>query len=231
MHWGQCIITLPSTVNELDWWAFSGCIELSEVVCLGGERLLNIDRDYLSMLPMFIGHDFPDRRLCRRLSGEDGMLNKEVLKKLLGREAFYHCPSVEVKIPISWAFRERMERLPLQCRVSVLERIRRLYRLELLQDDSVLACFSLVGRDAVIKDTGHQTAWRVFQVLQLIAFLELKESSILFELTLWKSRIDETAFVPRTDCRVSVPDTVKSLIMEYCGFAGFLEPAIEGGRD
>ena len=183
------------------------------MIFLGGERLLN--------------QEFLDRRL----SGEDGILNQEVLQKMFGRETFYACQDLRsVKISISWALCERVERLPSECRVSVEERIRGLPRLELRQDGSVLACFPLVGRDAVIKDTGHQTAWRVFQVLQLIAFHELKEFSILFELAMWKSRIGGATSVPRADFRVSVPDTVKSLIMEYCGFAGFLEPAIEGGR-
>ena len=66
------------------------------------------------------------------------------------------------------------------------------------------------------------------QILSLIAFHELKESSILLELAVWKSRVDWATSVPRADCRVEIPDPAKSLIMEYCGFAGFLEPAIEG---
>ena len=48
----------------------------------------------------------------------------------------------------------------------------------------------------------------------------------VIELAMWKSRLDEGR--ARTDCRVSVPDPAKWLIMEYCGFAEFLEPAIEG---
>ena len=64
-------------------------------------------------------------------------------------------------------------------------------------------------------------------MLQLIAFHELKEASILIELALWKTRIEGTVD-SRVDCRVPIPDPVKSLIMEYCGFAGFLEPVIEG---
>ena len=65
-------------------------------------------------------------------------------------------------------------------------------------------------------------------MLQLIAFHELKESSILLELAMWKSGIDGATSVPRADCRVAIPDPAKSLIMEYGGFAGFLEPVIEG---
>ena len=77
-----------------------------------------------------------------------------------------------------------------------------------------------------VEDTNNQTAESLHQVLRLISFHELKESSILIELAMWKSRLDEGR--ARTDCRVSVPDPAKWLIMEYCGFAEFLEPAIEG---
>ena len=76
-----------------------------------------------------------------------------------------------------------------------------------------------------IQDINLETARSLHQVLQLIAFHELKESSILIELAIWKSRIDGDR--KRADCRVSVPDPAKKLTIEYCGFAGFLKPSIE----
>ena len=73
-----------------------------------------------------------------------------------------------------------------------------------------------------VRDTNNETARSLYQVLQLIAFHELKESSILIELALWKSIIDKGG---DREYRVAVPGPAKSLIMEYCGFAGFLRPA------
>ena len=125
----------------------------------------------------------------------------------------------------SWALCERMERLPPKCRVSVVERIRGLHRLELTQDGSVFACFPFEDWFG-IQDTNNKTARSVYKVLQLIAFHELEESCILIDLAMWKSRID--ANQARTDCRGAIPGPAKSLIIEYCGFAGFLRPAIEG---
>ena len=138
-----------------------------------------------------------------------------------------------------------MTRLPRECKANVEQRIRNPRRLELLQDGNVLACFPVVSRapedesddsdtdsedefEFDVQDTDLETARSLHQLLQTIAFHELKESSILIELAVWKSRIDETTSVPRADCRVAIPDPAKSLIMEYCGFAGFLEPVIEG---
>ena len=225
-------VTLPSTITNLGENSFLGCINLSEVILLGGGMLLN--------------QDF----FARGFSGEEpGLLNQRAIEEILFDEvderrdfAFHDCPLTEVRISISCAVSERMARLTPECRVSVEERILNLPRLELMQDGNVLACFPLVSRepdddaadefdteedsDADIQDTNNETARSVDQVLQWIAFHELKESSILIELAMWKSRIDGDQ--ARSDCRVAIPGPAKSLIMEYCGFAGFLGPAIEG---
>ena len=132
-----------------------------------------------------------------------------------------------------------MARLPQECRVFVEERICNLRRLELTHDGNVLVCFPVVSsflgveddsNDEELKydvqDTNLETASSLYRVLQLIAFHELKESSILIELAMWKSRIDGDR--ARADCRASIPGPAKSLIMEYVGFGGFLRPAIEG---
>ena len=115
--------TVPSTVTELGVRAFRGCSNLSEVIFLVGERLLN--KTFLD----------------RRLSGEEGILNRRKINEMNGRHAFYDCPLAAVKISISWALCERMARLLPECSVSVVERIRRLPRLEHIQDGRVFACF------------------------------------------------------------------------------------------
>ena len=116
--------TVPSTVTELGVRAFRGCSNLSEVIFLVGERLLN--KTFLD----------------RRLSGEEGILNRRKINEMNGRHAFYDCPLAAVKISISWALCERMARLLPECSVSVVERIRRLPRLEHIQDGRVFACWS-----------------------------------------------------------------------------------------
>ncbi|EJK50393.1 hypothetical protein THAOC_30645 [Thalassiosira oceanica] len=222
-------VTLPSTVTKLEYRAFFRCSNLSELIFLGGKRLLE--------------QEFFARGLFSR---ERGLLNQGALYEIIFDEnrmfAFCGCPLATVKVSISWALSERMSRLPTECRVSVEERIRNLVRLELMQGGDVLACFPLVTRrlnfgarndyDAggvdlfKIQDTNLDTAKSLYQVLQLIAFHELKESSILIDLAVWKSMIDGDE--ARADCRVAIPGPAKSLIMEYCGYAGFLRPAIDG---
>ncbi|EJK51182.1 hypothetical protein THAOC_29668 [Thalassiosira oceanica] len=221
-------LTIPSTVTELGMRAFFRCINLSEVIFLGGKRLLNqglVDCGF-------------------RQRDEQGLLNHEALDKMLvdddGDFAFLSCPLTTVKISISWAVSERMARLPRECMLFVEERIHRLRLLELLQDGDVFACFPVVVSRATgvnadddyddetedgayqVLDTNFETARSLYQVLQLISFHELKESSILIELAFWKSTIDEGG---DRAYRVAIPGPAKSLLMEYCGFAGYLRPA------
>ena len=97
-----------------------------------------------------------------------------------------------MKISVSWAVSGRMARLTPECRIAVEERIGNLTRLELMQDGNVVACFPLVSRasdedaedyvNVEVQDTNLETARSVYRVLQLIAFHELKESSILIDL-------------------------------------------------
>ena len=206
-----------SDYTKLGKAAIGCCTNLSEVIFLGGKRLLN--------------QDFVARGL---FSKEQGLLNERILEALVntGRiEAFSRCQSLTtVKISITWALSERMARLPQVCRLSVEERMHGLRRLE-LQDGDVLACFPIVtingGNDVNIQDTNLETTRSLHQVLQLIVFHELKEASILIELTMWKSSIYGAVSAPRAECRVSIPDPAKCAIMEYCGFAGFLVPSID----
>ena len=214
-------VTLPSTVTKLGQCTFFGCSNLAEVILLGGKRLLN--------------QDF----FARGFSGEEqGLLNQGSLEKILFDEyhhfAFRGCPLRAVKISISLALSERMARLTPERRFSVEERIRGLPCLEFTQDGNIVACFPVVRRVSAengsdvedIQDTKNETVKNVYNVLQLIAFHELKGSSIMIELAMWKSRINEDR--ERADCRVAIPGPAKSLIMEYCGYAGFLRPAMEG---
>ena len=213
-------VTIPLTVTKLDRASFHGCSNLIDVIFLGGERLLK-------------------KEFLERCLSSEGVLDQKVIHAMIGKCPFGECPELgTVKISTSWALSERMTRLPHECRL-VFERIRNLPRLELTQDGNIFACFHFVD-GFEIQDTkletarslsGYylETARSLHRLLQLIAFHELKESSILIELAMWKSKIDEDR--ARAECRLPIPDPAKSLIMEYCGFAGFLEPAIEGNGD
>mmetsp|Transcript_2917 Transcript_2917/g.6509 ORF Transcript_2917/g.6509 Transcript_2917/m.6509 type:complete len:284 (-) Transcript_2917:135-986(-) len=213
-------VTIPSSVAGLGCCAFHGCRELSEVILLSGERFLSQE---------FLNLDLVGKKV--------GLLNQESLEDFLFDEdlneeryfAFHDCPLNKVKVYMSHALSERMERLPQDCRRSVEERIRDMDRLEVMQDGNALACFPVVrSNDTVnVQDANDATARSLNRAFMWIAFHELKESSILIELVMWKSKIDSSLSdgLPREDCRVAIPGPAKTAIMEYCGFAGILKPA------
>ncbi|EJK72811.1 hypothetical protein THAOC_05619 [Thalassiosira oceanica] len=199
-------VTVPSSVTKLGYKAFGVCTNLTEVILQCGERLLN--------------QGFLDRGL---LDGERA-LNKNSLNEMisngnddcsLATSVFLRCPLTSLKISIPRALSERVERLPGECRLSIEQRVHDLRRLELTQDGNILAGFPLIRRFSnfysVVEDTNDETAESLHQVLRLICFHELKEFSIVIELAMWKSRFDEDQ--ARADCRTSVPDPAKSLII------------------
>ncbi|EJK44729.1 hypothetical protein THAOC_36709, partial [Thalassiosira oceanica] len=200
-------VSIPPSVTELSW-TFRGCSNLAEVILLG-EGFLDLDH----------------------LRGE-AAINKTKIIKMFGPAilcAFHDCGLTTIKIELSLA------RLPEECRRSVEGEIPDMHRLELTQDGNIFASYPVVRRssgDMDVQDTNNQTAASLHRLLRLISFHELKESSILAELAMWKSRIDQaTTLVPpeeRPEYRVSIPYPARCLIMEYCGFTDFLEPAIEG---
>ncbi|EJK60084.1 hypothetical protein THAOC_19626, partial [Thalassiosira oceanica] len=246
-------VIIPSTVTVVGVKIFCRCSNLIEVQLKEGLQIIReFAFEYCSALrSVTIPSTVTENTSTAIFDSEEeqGLLDQEALDEMLfdedGDFAFLSCPLTTVKISISWAVSERMARLPRECMLSVEEKIRNLYFLELLQDVDVLACFPVIrmapGDEAEddsedeaendtfkVRDPNNETARIMYQVLQLIVFHELKESSIVIELAMWKSRIDGTTPVRREDCRVAIPDPAKKLVMEYCGFLGFLEPVIEG---
>jgi len=55
-----------------------------------------------------------------------------------------------------------------------------------------------------------------------LSYHEMKEATTLFELALWKSRIDQAADdaydMNRNACRIEVPGPVKDIILQYIGY-------------
>ncbi|EJK73461.1 hypothetical protein THAOC_04913, partial [Thalassiosira oceanica] len=207
-------VTIPSTVTELGSCAFYYCRNLSDVIFLGGKRLLNQE---------YVDCGFRQRE-------EQGLLNQEALDEMLFGDferrdfAFLGCPLTMVKISISWAVTERMARLPQECKLSVEERIHNLNRLE-LEDGDVFACFPVVLRrrskrapdddqdDDIFEvlDTNHETARSLHKVLQLLLVdVQLNEGLRI---------LDSFAFEGCTSLRsVIIPSTVTHL--GWCAFYG-----------
>ena len=56
------------------------------------------------------------------------------------------------------------------------------------------------------------------KIVKLITYYEVKEATTLFELALWKAKIDQAdrgRLLIRGSCRVEVPGPVKDSILQY----------------
>ena len=72
---------------------------------------------------------------------------------------------------------------------------------------------------------GNSTKWKavkeivIDKIIDLLTYYEIKEATTLFELALWKAKIDmvqdETNPTSRQECRMEVPGPAKELILQY----------------
>ncbi|EJK44861.1 hypothetical protein THAOC_36567 [Thalassiosira oceanica] len=214
-------VAIPSTVTELGDGAFGGCRSLIEVQLREGLQIIG------------------KQAFANCLAIQSVTIPSTVTK--FGTLAFHHCSNLSEVILLGGerlidqaflargVFREEQGILNQGTLDEILLSFRDcpLTTVKLSISWAVSERMSRLLPEFEVKDD-LETARSLYQVLQWIAFNELKESSILIELAIWKSRIDWETVELRPDCRVPIPDTVKSLIMEYCGFVGFLEPAFEG---
>ena len=56
------------------------------------------------------------------------------------------------------------------------------------------------------------------KIIRLISYYELKEATAMFELALWKFKLDQVDKanpIPRKKCRMDVPGPVKDIILQY----------------
>ena len=61
-------------------------------------------------------------------------------------------------------------------------------------------------------------------IVKVLSFYEVKEAGVLFELALWKAKLDQAEDganpVNRAACHVEVPEAVKNTILQYL-FRGY----------
>jgi len=239
-------VTIPSTVNKLDRGAFVDCMDLSEVI-LSGERFLNHEFLASGIFNKEQGL-LNEGAIDKMLFDEDGDFafdgtNVKISIPWALSERLARLPH-ECRVSVDERIRN-FRRLELTEEGNVLARFP---DVSMASDDEAEygsdSDTEGYGSDSdtewssyteaecedpeKVQDINLKTARSLYQVLQSIAYHELKEASILIELAAWKSSIDGAASVPRAGYRVPIPDTAKILIIGYCGFAGFLKPAIEG---
>ena len=233
-------IKLPSTIKGIGEDAFYGCVWLKDVVL--NEECWRIDSqafhgcmslESMTLPPaskffMFEGSVF---FYCQRLKNvllsdglkkknEDGSEYWSTLKHIRRRfcekmsKAFARgCPVLEsFKFPYISA---RLERMVYTGHADIESKIDEVRGLVEWKSNELLVS---------VESMTEKTNWNSLEeslnkIVDLLVFHEVKESTTLFELALWKSKIDQTEKgtnpVDRAACRTEVPRRVKNTILQY----------------
>ena len=229
-------IILPSTLTEIGEYAFRGCTNLREIVFNDGLRGIGNKAfwDCMSLesisLPSTITSISKNAFLaCSSL--REVLLDERI--QGLNRAAFSECPRLE-----KFSFPHLSTRIEVSanCQAQVENKIdeislerdgtelfisaetlstRKSLKLILRQNDS-----SLLEQWRLGNDNWNSIRESLDQVVSWIRYYEIKENMPLFELALWKAKIDQADDVVdlaarRDSYRIEVPGPVKDAILQY----------------
>ena len=254
-------ITIPSTVNGVGHGAFANCFNLQDVVLKEGIKWIGIKAfsDCKKLKSITIPSTVVDIGTCA-FRGCNNL--REVIIHNEGVQfeddnAFFNCQSLErFKFPslstrveniiqTGWDIEAKLDSIStVQWRAgrrSSRDASRRAGELS-IRPVCRGATFP-VARDVhsllhgvpplYRVDTSVEVKKELNKVVRLIEYYEMKESTTLFELALWKARMDwaEIIYCSQKRCllwlsnpanrvayRVEVPDLVKTVILQYVGY-------------
>ena len=213
-------ITFPSTVTEIGRGAFNRCSNLREVVLKEG--LMKIGAEAFGYCSSLQSISLPSTLTeidkyafmeCRNLRGVE---LHEGLQKV-GDRAFGHCSSLE-----RFTFPDISTRLNNVIEVETeVNRTRQLNEIDTIRGDMIVRRGSeLFIPGAVLRGGSNWNTIKASldQIVCWIRYHEIKEETTLFELALWKAKIDqadEATDINREAYRVEVPGPVKDAILQY----------------
>ena len=207
-------ITLPSTVTEIGSYAFNNCFDLSEVVLNNG--LQKIGGETFNSCTSLSSITFPSTVI------EIGQYAFNRCNNL--REVVFHGVPREIG---GLHHRTSLERFTLPTISTRLNNLIQTGHWEDIENEVHEICGDVErsgGELFVSTQTmrGGRNWNRVREsldkIIGLISYYELKESTSMFELALWKfklDQVDEANPIPRKKCRMDVPGPVKDIILQY----------------
>lgn len=222
-------ITLPSTLTEIGSYAFNGCTNLSEVVT--NEGLKKIGRwafeDCSSLqtisLPSTIT-EIDKYAFSGCSSLREVLLNEKI--QGISRKAFQNCISLQHNtLPSTLRFKfpslsARLEAI-VHCRAQIetkIDEVRGLIErngVELFTTTAAMGVSSFTSTPTSNWDTLRTI---LDQIVSWIRYYEIKETTPLFELALWKENMNRSAatnIANREAYRIEVPGPVKEAILQY----------------
>ena len=216
-------ITIPSTVTSIGWHAFQNCSELREVVfndgleklghgvfsgCCSLESITN---------PSSVTHVGQETfRACTKL--------REVVwcegLPMIEPSTFDDCPLERFTFP---SLSSRLEDIIQAGQVDVQNKIQQCLRGGIQWSRGRGEIYIPAGRYTCGSYTRRRERWDLVQrnfcgIVNWIKHYEMKEATTIFELALWKAKIDQVGGInshDRDTHRVEVPGPVKDTIMQY----------------
>jgi len=212
-------ITIPSTVTEIGTGAFSCCNSLREIVFSDGLKKIRdgVFRGCTSLESITIPSTVIEIELyafsrCTNL--REVVIHNEGVQ--IDDKSFYNCSSLE-----RFSFPSLSTRLDNIIRAGQRDIEAKMDDIAAVEWRSGELILSSVRRE-IEEPWGMLTKVKLDKekldkVKGLIGHYEMKEATSLFELALWKARIDQTGEVNinRNAHRVEVPGPVKDTILQY----------------
>ncbi|KAL7538772.1 hypothetical protein ACHAXR_008785, partial [Thalassiosira sp. AJA248-18] len=210
-------LKFPSTLNEVGEGAFDGCEQLREVLL--NEGLQKIGGGAFYFCTLLESLKFPstltevgDRAFegCRNL--REVLLNEGL--KNIGNYAFGGCSSLEtITFP---CISRRVRTLSQDSQTAIENKINEIPGGEWSGE------IMLFSPESMANDENWETTRNSLDmILGLIAYHELKEATTIFELALWKARINEetaSSTDERNACRIDAPGAVKYAVMQFLSY-------------
>ena len=211
-------ITIPSTVSEIDHNAFRCCTNLRDVVLNDGLKKIK-------------SHAFVGCRTLQSITIPSTAIHIE-------QYAFRGCGSLQEivihneKVQISFLGCTSLERFKFPSISTRLNNIIQVGHTDIEAKMNDIPAVEWRGGEliisavrrgietyGVIETLAEVDKEKLDKIVRLIRHYEMKEATTLFEIALWKARIDQADIsIPSSDrgaCRVEVPGPVKDTILQY----------------
>ena len=216
-------ITIPSTVDDIGCWAFNKCINLREIVLNEGLTTIKMRafEDCTSLQSITIPSTVIEIERYA-FSGCTGL--REVVipneKVQIGDKSVFseNCTSLErFKFPRLFS---RLDNIIQAGQRDIEAKMDDIPAVEWRDGELIIPTVrrqvkNYWGREEIAIDFDRE---KVAKIVGLIMYYEVKEATTLFELALWKAKMNQVDIsnpADREACRIEIPGPVKDTILQY----------------
>jgi len=212
--------TLPSTVTEIDSFAFHDCRSLREIVLKEGRIDMigeHAFRNCFSLERITIPSsvvEIEEFAFCGCNLLREVVIHNE--KVQMGETSFGGCTSLErFKFP---SLSTRLDNIIQAGQRDIEPKMDDIPLVEWRGGELIIPTVQRQIRSPYSMEITEVDKEKLNKVKGLISYYELKEATTMFELALWKARIDQVEDandVNRNACRIEVPGPVKDAVLAY----------------